>query len=112
MFGYMTDLDGVDIDSSASRSFRAEGHDLLSLVFGLLDEALYVFNTDGFICKRFHVTSIDRLSWTVHAVGHGELFSLSKHTQGTEVKAITYSNMQVLDDAAKERIDVYVIVDI
>jgi SHS2 domain-containing protein len=40
----------------------------------------------------------------------GEVFDLSKHTQGTEIKAITYSNMQIHHD--KPRKDVYVIVDI
>lgn len=40
----------------------------------------------------------------------GEVFDLNKHPQGTEVKAITYSNMQVHADAPTH--DVYVILDI
>ncbi|XP_032216685.1 protein archease isoform X3 [Mustela lutreola] len=39
----------------------------------------------------------------------GEEFSLSKHPQGTEVKAITYSAMQVYDE---EKPEVFVIIDI
>jgi SHS2 domain-containing protein len=50
----------------------------------------------------------------LRAACKGEAFDLAKHPQGTEVKAITYSAMQVhgLDDPAAERIDLYVIIDI
>ncbi|CAB1117265.1 unnamed protein product [Ectocarpus sp. CCAP 1310/34] len=41
----------------------------------------------------------------------GETFDLSKHPQGTEVKAITYSNMQI-NEGPDGRTDIYVIVDI
>lgn len=46
----------------------------------------------------------------------GEQFTLDKHPQGTEVKAITYSNMQIIEKAAEKdkpaRVDVFVIIDI
>lgn len=47
---------------------------------------------------------------TLTRYSKGEGFSLDKHPQGTEVKAITYSNMQVHADAPTH--DVYVILDI
>jgi SHS2 domain-containing protein len=45
---------------------------------------------------------------------YGEKFDLARHPQGTEVKAITYSNMQVLEREVDGvfRVDVFVIVDI
>ena len=49
-------------------------------------------------------------SLTLHVRAHGCLFDRSLHIQGTEIKAITYSNMQIHHNA--ERSDLYVIVDI
>jgi len=43
-------------------------------------------------------------------MGLGETFELGKHPQGTEVKAITYSAMQILEK--EEYSEIFVIVDI
>ena len=40
----------------------------------------------------------------------GQKFDRAKHIQGTEVKAITYSAMQVIE--TEQQTDVYVIIDI
>ena len=49
--------------------------------------------------------------WTIEGIVAGDLFVDGVHEQGTEVKAITYSEMQihVAEDGSTE---VYVIVDI
>ncbi len=44
------------------------------------------------------------------ACSRGERFDLEKHEQGTEVKAITYSAMQIHQDQPTS--DIYVILDI
>jgi SHS2 domain-containing protein len=51
-----------------------------------------------------------RSSLTITSTAKGEKIDVTRHTQGTEVKAITYSNMQVQEEA--NRCDVCVIVDI
>lgn len=56
------------------------------------------------------ITSFDRLNFKICATGYGEVFNLKKHPQGTEVKAITYSNMQVFDSETVH--EVFVIIDI
>jgi len=43
---------------------------------------------------------------------YGEEFMIGKHTQGAEVKAITYSAMQILDRPEADRPEVFVIIDI
>lgn len=50
MFGYMTDIDTVD--NKGTQTIEANGHDMLSLLFGFLDEFLFIFNADPFFIAR------------------------------------------------------------
>ncbi|XP_063312042.1 protein archease [Pelobates fuscus] len=108
MFGYMTDIETVEpIDTV---EVETEGDDLISLLYHFLDEWLYKFSADQFFVPReVKVLHIDRMSFKIRSIGWGEEFNLSKHPQGTEVKAITYSAMQIHEDQKPE---VYVIIDI
>ena len=81
-----------------------------TLLFAFMDEFLFHFSTDGFCCKEAKIIQLDRKAFSITVKGEGEKFDLSKHPQGTEIKAITYSNMQVHEKADKT--DVFVIVDI
>uniref|UniRef100_A0A8V5H4J2 Protein archease n=1 Tax=Melopsittacus undulatus TaxID=13146 RepID=A0A8V5H4J2_MELUD len=99
MFGYMTDTETVEPVDTVE--VEAEGHDMLSLLFHFLDEWLYKFSANEFFIPRVSVLIFFHL-W-------GEEFSLPKHPQGTEVKAITYSAMQICED---EKPEVFVIIDI
>nr|SVE94614.1 EOG090X0IKX [Simocephalus serrulatus] len=109
MFGYMTEIDKVDI--LEKHEIEAKGEDIQSLLFHLLDEFLFLFSADPFfIARKVKITSFDRQNFTMRATGYGEVFNLKKHPQGTEVKAITYSNMQVFDSEKVH--EVYVIIDI
>ncbi|KAJ7304429.1 hypothetical protein JRQ81_011988 [Phrynocephalus forsythii] len=78
MFGYMTDTETVEPLDTVE--VKAEGHDMLSLLYNFLNEWLYKFSAEDFFVPR-----------------------------GTEVKAITYSAMQVHED---EKPEVFVIIDI
>eukprot|EP01137_Pigoraptor_chileana_P015101 Opistho-2@70620 len=110
MFDYMTDLDLVDIDESQTHTFEVEGHDLESLLYAFMDEFLYVFSTEFFVPREVKVVDLDTHAFRIRVTGKGETFDRAKHTQGTEVKAITYSNMQIHQKDG--RADIYVIVDI
>ena len=66
-----------------------------SLLFNLLDEFLYRFATNEWIVRDVVVERLDLTAFSATVTGYGEAFTLQKHTQGTEIKAITYSNMQI-----------------
>ncbi|XP_057716234.1 protein archease [Corythoichthys intestinalis] len=108
MFGYMTDTETVEPTDTIE--VVSEGDDLLSLLFHFLDDWLYKFSAvDFFIPREVKVLHIDRTNFKIRSIGWGEEFSLLKHPQGTEVKAITYSAMQIHDT---EKPEIFAIVDI
>ncbi|TFJ88526.1 hypothetical protein NSK_000100 [Nannochloropsis salina CCMP1776] len=135
MLNYMTDLSKVDVDPSQTQTFEVEGHDLSSLLFAWLDEFLFRFSSEAFVCKAAKILEFVRPfenantsskstggavgelkegekqgKYTIKVQAEGETFNLSKHPQGTEVKAITYSAMQIHENEG--RADLYVIIDI
>lgn len=108
MFGYMTDTETVEPTDTVE--VESEGEDMESLLFHFLDDWLYKFSADlFFIPREIKVLHIDRMRFKIRSIGWGEEFSLEKHPQGTEVKAITYSAMQIHD---KEKPEIFAIIDI
>ena len=49
------------------RQVSAEGHDLHSLLYNFLDEWLFQFNGEMFVCRRLAITSFDRDNWKITA---------------------------------------------
>ena len=110
MFNYATDLSKVEIDPEETIEFTVSGHDMQSLLFKYLDEFLFRFCTDYFCCKKAQIIEFDREKFSIRLQAFGEIYDQLKHSQGTEIKAITYSYMQIHEH--ENRSDLYVIVDI
>ena len=112
MFGYMTEIDTVDMHNLYA--VDAEGDDLEGLLFHFLDEWLFAFSAEPFfIPRKIVITEFDQDNFKIKSTGYGEEFRLGKHPQGTEVKAITYSAMQICDNQDNSGIqELFVIIDI
>ncbi|KAF7287178.1 protein archease [Rhynchophorus ferrugineus] len=113
MFGYMTELETVDIRQNPE--IEATGHDLESLLFNFLNELLFLFSSDPFVvCSKLDITefSTEGEELRIKCKCYGEEFALGKHPQGTEVKAITYSAMQIINDTENNKFELFVIIDI
>ncbi len=91
LFNAITPLEGIN--QNETREFEVDGHDLGALLFNFLDELLYLQEVDLIVFSGFDL-EIDRESITLKAVCHGELFDLSKHTQGIAIKAVTFHQMK------------------
>ncbi|KAL6255423.1 hypothetical protein P5V15_013758 [Pogonomyrmex californicus] len=111
MFGYTTDLERVEI--TQVHHIEAEGDDMESLLFHFLDELLFMFSAEPYIiAKKVKITEFNREEFKIKATAYGEEFVIGKHTQGAEVKAITYSAMQINVQPQVEKPEIFVIVDI
>jgi len=110
MFGYMT-TDYSKVDMKQVHTIEVQSDDMMNLLYHFLDEFLFLFSAEPFLIPRVvKITEFDAENFSLKAEGYGEEFDISKHPQGTEVKAITYSNMQIHEDAPDN--DIFVIIDI
>ncbi|KJH42465.1 hypothetical protein DICVIV_11547 [Dictyocaulus viviparus] len=108
-YGYMTELESVE--EQFSMVYSVEANDLQGLVHAILAEALCGFQSEPFfVGRRVVVDNLDLESWKASFEVFGECFDLDKHNQLSDVKAITYSNMHIVEDA--NRCDIFVILDI
>lgn len=105
-------IDAPNTEATHCTTFEARGHDEPSLLYAVLDEALFLFASEGFVIKRARIDDKDFDSdfESVKVQVWGYYFVHGVHPQGTEVKAITYSNMQLI--AKPDAMHLYVIVDI
>lgn len=95
MFNYMTPIDQVDFEDTVD--VEATGHDMLDLLYHLLDEFLFVFSTEMHVSRIVEILSFDEKNFKIRARGYGEKMDLKKHEQGTEIKAITMHMMRILE---------------
>lgn len=81
-----------DIALREKRHFRLQGDDLEDLFVSWLQELLYVLDTDGFVFGRFQANVKDTL---LEAAAWGEPFDPEIHSMNTEIKAVTYHQLEI-----------------
>jgi SHS2 domain-containing protein len=100
------------IEQKIKRDIHIEAEDKEALLFDFLSEFLYIFDVDGLIFSKINVTFVKKKNdqFELSASIMGEVFKRSKHKIGTEVKAITYSFMEIEEN--KEQVKIKVVFDI
>jgi len=86
-------LDPAHVVQRESRRIDLTASDTEQLLVRWLSEVLYLFDGCGFAAARFEVQLRGPASLT--ATVHGEIFSPSRHTARTDVKAVTYHLLHV-----------------
>jgi SHS2 domain-containing protein len=92
MLNTITPLEGIterEIYTAA-----VEGTDIQSLLVNLLDEILFLNDSEGLTAKNITV-EVDEKNLKASAVCRGERFTAATHKVGIAVKAVTYHMMKI-----------------
>jgi len=109
LFEVMTDTSTVE--PRTSDVFEVEGFDELSLLYAWIEAFIIAFDTDLKLYSVFKIDTIDATEdgFRLRGTAWGETFDPTKHPSRTEVKAITYHEMEIL---RKEGIQLRFILDL
>jgi SHS2 domain-containing protein len=94
LFDVLTDPAHVELRET--RVLRLSRDSQEELLVEWLGSLLYLFDTQHFLCSRFAIDALTgtRLSATVA----GEVFSPERHEIKTELKAVTYHNLSIVQE--------------
>ena len=91
LFDLLTDLKKVR--QKTSLAISTQGADREELLVHWLGELLFLCESQGYLFKKFSIAHLDQTS--LQAVAHGEIFDPSRHRFKTEIKAVTYHQVEV-----------------
>lgn len=99
-------LEKIQIIEKKEIIIKAE--DKEALLFDFLSEFLYIFDVEGLIFSKIIIEKIEKKGneYSLIANVSGEVFNNSRHEIGIEVKAITYSYMNIEEKRDKTTIDI------
>ncbi|MFA4955822.1 MAG: archease [Candidatus Methanoperedens sp.] len=110
MFNIMINTSGLGV--CESRDIEVESPDIKGLLVEWLSELLYLFEVDEIIFSEFKIISIEKTNdgFSLKGKASGEPIDLSRHNFDTQVKAVTFHDLQVESDKTG-RFCVQVVVD-
>jgi SHS2 domain-containing protein len=100
------------ISTKVEKKIRIEAEDKEALLFDFLSELLYIFDVEELVFNNIKVQIIKESEelYVLNALLRGEKFDVYKHEIGVEVKAITYSFMEIAE--SKNKVEISIVFDI
>jgi SHS2 domain-containing protein len=94
-----------DIQSKSKLEFVVEGHDYSELLFNWLESILLLIAIDNKVMSDFEIKiSILDSKYQLTALTMTESIDLSKHGYRTEIKGVTYHEMEVLQEGGLNKV--------
>ena len=82
------------LDCSVEQRFKLEEDNIETLLVSWLQELLYLLDTEELVFARFQVKLHD---CSLEATAWGEVFDPDRHMIKTEIKAVTYHQLEVAE---------------
>ena len=98
--------DRSKISIEVEKEIKIEAEDKEALLFDFLSEFLFIFDVEDLVFSEIKVHSIELIEgrYELSASLKGEVFNKDKHEIGIEVKAITYSFLEINEGIDKVEI--------
>jgi len=100
------------ISLEIEKEIKIAAEDIEALLFDFLSEFLFIFDVEELVFKEIKVKSIRSIDngYELKAILKGEVFNRDKHEIGTEVKAITYSFLEIQE--GDDKVEIKMVFDI
>ena len=100
------------ISPKIEKNIEVISEDKYALCFDFLSEFLYLFDVEDLVFSYVVVKSIRKIGekYKLIALAKGEPFDRDKHEIGTEVKAITYSFMNI--EETENKVEINIVFDV
>jgi SHS2 domain-containing protein len=95
----MIDLQEVKPDREIN--IQASGHDLQELLFDWLDKVMLLLVADGIVMSEFSVKIRHDDGYSLEGIAKGEKLDLQKHHYKVEIKAVTYHEMEIMQESGR-----------
>lgn len=106
VFNLMVSL--PEVEAREAREVRASGEGYEPLLVNWINELLYLHDTEGFLARRVEIPAFDASG--LRSLLHGEPLDPARHHPGLLVKAATFHQLAVTEEAG--RFVVRLIVDV
>lgn len=100
------------ISQKVEKKIKIKAEDKEALLFDFLSEFLFIFDVEELVFNEIDVQYIKKIEdfYILNGILKGEKFNLDKHEIGIEVKAITYSFMEIVE--SEEKVEIRIVFDI
>ena len=94
-----------NVRGTSKTDFQVEGEDYLELLFNWLEKVLLLLSIDNQVISSFEI-EISKLDtkYRLTAWGMAESIDLSRHNYRTEIKGITYHEMEVFQEDGQYKV--------
>jgi SHS2 domain-containing protein len=96
------------ISPSFEKNVTIKSEDKGALLYDWISELIYLFDTESFLASKITIKELkqtDKGQFILKATLQGETFDENKHERESEVKAMTYSFMEITDNSVEFTLD-------